>query len=213
MSLFRGKYKNESSRKPGFDYTSPGSYFITINARWRICWFGEVVAGVMQLSDIGDIVAEEWLKTAAIRRTVTLDKWVIMPDHFHGILTLHASESDALSGRIPFANLNADVRVNGGIEMDDGGEMNDGTGTTRRVVPEIKITDDLSNQKRSSTLQPNSVGSIIGQFKSVCTKRIRDLGYDDFEWQGRFHDRIIRNAAHLNRIRNYIIMNPVKWDR
>ena len=67
MSLFRGKYKNESSRKPGFDYTSPGSYFITINARWRICWFGEVVAGVMQLSDIGEIVAEEWLKTRTIR--------------------------------------------------------------------------------------------------------------------------------------------------
>ena len=35
----------------------------------------------------------------------------------------------------------------------------------------------------STTLKSNSLGSIIGQFKSVCTKRIRNYGNIAFKWQ------------------------------
>ncbi|MCX6807771.1 MAG: hypothetical protein NTZ80_03180 [Patescibacteria group bacterium] len=30
-------------------------------------------------------------------------------------------------------------------------------------------------------------------------------------WQLRFYDRIIRNEAELNRIREYILNNPLAW--
>lgn len=42
----------------------------------------------MNLSDIGVIIDEEWRKTELIRPYVTLDRYVIMPDHFHGIITI-----------------------------------------------------------------------------------------------------------------------------
>ncbi len=69
-------------------------------------------------------------------------------------------------------------------------------GTPRRDVP---------------TLPSNSLGSIIGQFKSVCTKRIRKMGFGEFAWQGRFYDHIIQNDREFISIRNYIRRNPEKW--
>ncbi len=52
---------------------------------------------------------------------------------------------------------------------------------------------------------------ILNQFKSTCTKRIRTMGYDDFSWQPRFHDHVIRSESDLIRIREYIVKNPIKW--
>ncbi len=59
--------------------------------------------------------------------------------------------------------------------------------------------------------KPNSLGSILNQFKSVCTKRIRLACDPDFAWQSRFYDHIIRDEKSLDRIRAYIRYNPLKW--
>lgn len=61
-------------------------------------------------------------------------------------------------------------------------------------------------------LEKNSLGSIIGQFKSVATKRIRKTGLDHFKWQRNYYERIIRNYDEINRIRKYIFENPLKWE-
>lgn len=42
----------------------------------------------MQLNDAGKIVEEEWLKTAEKRYEIELDLWVVMPNHFHGIILI-----------------------------------------------------------------------------------------------------------------------------
>jgi hypothetical protein len=57
-----------------------------------------------------------------------------------------------------------------------------------------------------------SLGAIIGQFKGVCTRRIRALGITDFGWQPRFYDHVVRDEDSLNRIRQYIFDNPLKWE-
>ena len=59
--------------------------------------------------------------------------------------------------------------------------------------------------------KPGTLGAIINQYKSVCTKRIRAMGCDDFAWQARFYDHIIRNERELDNIRSYILGNPIKW--
>jgi putative transposase len=71
--------------------------------------------------------------------------------------------------------------------------------TTRRVV--------------STTLKPSSLGSIIGQIKSITTKRIRKLTNNPEIkiWQPRFYEHIIRNDKELFEVRTYIKNNPVKW--
>ncbi|MBI4320487.1 MAG: hypothetical protein HY675_18515 [Chloroflexi bacterium] len=60
-------------------------------------------------------------------------------------------------------------------------------------------------------MKPKSLGSMIGQFKSCCTKRIWSSGFGDFAWQGGFYDHIIRSEESLNKIRQYILDNPGKW--
>ena len=88
MDRFKGKYRISSARLPGWDYASAGYYFVTIVTQGRISYFGKIVGGIMHLSPIGAIVAEEWAKTPQIRPNVQLDEWVIMPNHLHGILVI-----------------------------------------------------------------------------------------------------------------------------
>ncbi len=64
----------------------------------------------------------------------------------------------------------------------------------------------------TSGWKPNSLGAIMGQFKSASTKRIWTAGYRDFSWQARFYDHIIRDEQSLHNIREYIINNPMKWE-
>lgn len=199
MTLFRGKYRSETARLKGFDYTAAGSYFVTINTKGMVAWFGEITDGEMMLSRIGEIVAYEWLATRRIRPSVRLDAWQIMPNHMHGIIMLHDSETEALSGRIQFADIQSYL-----VGTTDPVVV----GTTRQVVP----TEEQQTSNKKLTLKANSLGSIIGQFKSVCSKRIHEMGNTDFQWQGRFYDRIIRNEEELDRIREYIINNPVQWN-
>lgn len=84
MTLYTNKYRIESARCSTWDYTSNGTYFVTICTKNRQCFFGDGVDGEMNLSEIGAIVAEEWQKTAQIRPNVQLGAWVVMPNHFQG---------------------------------------------------------------------------------------------------------------------------------
>ncbi len=69
--------------------------------------------------------------------------------------------------------------------------------TTRRVV---------------STLKSNSIGSIIGQFKSIATKTIHQrYPQSHFSWQPGFYDHIIRSERSWFFIREYISNNPANW--
>ncbi|MEH2045144.1 hypothetical protein [Nostoc sp.] len=82
----RNKHHRQSIRLKGYDYASAGGYFITICSHQRECLFGEVVDGTMQLNDFGQIVAEEWERSPNLRQEIKLDAWIVMPNHFHGIV-------------------------------------------------------------------------------------------------------------------------------
>ncbi len=71
-----------------YDYTSEGAYFVTTCTEGHKHLFGKVVNQTMELSQIGQIVREEWLQTAILRPNVELDVYSIMPNHFHGIIFL-----------------------------------------------------------------------------------------------------------------------------
>ena len=62
-------------------------------------------------------------------------------------------------------------------------------------------------------LKTGSVSSIINQYKGAVKKWCNDNGFTGFEWQGRFHDHVIRNDREYWRSKNYIINNPANWQR
>jgi len=82
-----------SIRLKGYDYSQTGAYFITICAHNRECLFGEIVGsnGIrleMRLNEYGEIVWDEWEKSAHIRAEIELGEFVVMPNHFHAIVLI-----------------------------------------------------------------------------------------------------------------------------
>ena len=199
--LFLGKYRIKSIRKSGHDYTSPGAYFITINTGARIQWFGSIKNKIMKLSPIGEVVREEWLKSEIVRENIQLDEWIIMPDHIHGIIVIETARR-VISNKTQPQPIVLETACQAVSKT-----QHQPIKTAQRTVS-IKI-----NQPRKSILEPNSIGSIIGQFKSICTKRIREKGYKHFHWQDRYYDHIVRDETDLHRIRAYIKQNPKKWQK
>ena len=63
-------------------------------------------------------------------------------------------------------------------------------------------TGHIPNPHHKPQWKPNSLGSIICQFKSICTKQIRTMGFHNFAWQTGFHESIVRNEKHLYAIRD-----------
>lgn len=56
-------HQRRSIRLPGYDYTRPGAYFVTLLTQGRLCLFGAIVDGEMRLNEAGDVVAAQRLRT------------------------------------------------------------------------------------------------------------------------------------------------------
>ena len=127
----------------------------------------------MRLNVYGEIVRDEWLRTSNVRTNVTLDEYVVMPNHFHGILIITNDPCRGLARQAP-------------------------------TVPQF------------AKPQPDSLGTIIGAFKSAVTRRInthrteRNLPIVHV-WQRNYYERIIRDEKELFNTRRYIIENPMNW--
>ena len=80
-------HHRRSIRLKGYDYTQPGAYFVTICTYHRDQIFGEVINGEMKLSVLGEIVYQEWFRSAEIRKEIQIfeDEMAVMPNHVHGI--------------------------------------------------------------------------------------------------------------------------------
>lgn len=89
------------------------------------------------------------------------------------------------------------VHISDGNHFDDA--LHQTVGATRRVAP---------------TGPPKqSIGAIVGQFKSKATKRIHFFAPDINVWQRNFHDRILRDPEELEYYRMYIRENPKRWEK
>jgi REP element-mobilizing transposase RayT len=100
-----------------WDYANQGMYFITICTANRECYFGNIASpsakpqsavfeqtpapSEMQLSEIGKIANQEWLKTVELRpdMNIELAEFVVMPNHFHGIIMIGENAYNNPGGR------------------------------------------------------------------------------------------------------------------
>ncbi|MAT95798.1 MAG: transposase [Anaerolineaceae bacterium] len=173
-------------RLRGYDYRNVGAYFVTICTHQRRCTFGTVRNGVMRLNDWGQIVAKIWRTIPEFRPYVILDVFQCMPNHVHLILWII---SDDAPNVLPE-----------NVDVVDVGQRRAFALHQRQTEPERGV-------------KSKSLGSIIGGFKSAVTREINDLRGEKYPpiWQGRFHDRIIRNERELEAIRRYIRANPANW--
>jgi putative transposase len=189
MSYFFRERK--SIRHQNWDYSGKGLYFVTLNTLNRAHYFGEIIDGKMQMSDIGMEVTRQWLLTPSIRpdMNIILDEFVVMPDHFHGIIGIGRNKFNRYGTKQSPENKN-----------------------TEYTPPEVSCENEEKSGTRKSKFGPQrkNLGSIMRGFKSSITQWCR-INDKEFNWQGNFHDRIIGDERHLNNIRNYIRKNPQNW--
>ena len=87
---FRGR---KSVRIRDHDYSRTDSYFVTVCVRERCPLFGKVIDGVMHTNIVGKTVEERWRQMPDRYPGVRLDEFVVMPDHFHGIISIRSAYS------------------------------------------------------------------------------------------------------------------------
>lgn len=174
---FRNRYRIPSCRLPGWDYSRPGAYFITMCTKGREPFFGYIDHHQTYLTEEGRMAFDLWASIPVQFPGTHLDEFVIMPDHVHGILFI--SDLPVVETRL-IASLQPNQSPQGGIS----GNKN-----------------PMLNQ---------NVSRIIRWYKGRCCFEIRKT-CPSFSWQARFYDRVIRDQSELDRIRDYVRENPMKW--
>lgn len=166
-------HKNRKlNRLKGYDYSHDGWYFVTICAKNREHFFGEITGANIELSEIGKIARKCWEEIPTHFPNIKLDEFIIMPNHIHGIIII---ENNIVE--------NNNYRNKNFCSL---------------------------QQQPWQTKWAYSLSSIVRGFKIGVTK------YNNtrlqFTWQKSYYDHIIRNENSLNKIREYIVNNPLKWE-
>ena len=78
----------------------------------------------------------------------------------------------------------------------------------------IAPSDSLphSQKEEGAMIRAPTLGEIVRAYKAVSARAIRCAGYMEFKWQHNYYEHVIRDENSLNRIRQYIIDNPLRWD-
>ncbi len=186
------KHHRRSIRLKGYDYRHPGAYFITLVTQDRACLFGEIVDGEMRLNEAGEMIQAVWDELSVFYAGVQTDAFVVMPNHMHGIIILTGQPVGAGPRTCP----------------DEPGQP---VGAGPRTCPD----EPGQPQGIARTL---SLPDVVHRFKTLTTKRyangVKTLGWPPFRgrlWQRNYYEHIIRNELSLNRIRQYITENPLRW--
>jgi len=182
------KHHRRSIRLRGYDYASPGAYFVTMVTHDRECLFG---------NDIFRRVAEyNWRALSRHFPNVILDEWIVMPNHIHGIIVIIDDASHTWMARRGEAFASARVRR----------EHN------RSMPTKVSRNQELANASplQAHGVPPGALGAIVGNFKSITTRRINKIRHTHGVsiWQRNYYEHIVRDDGDLKRIREYIEANP-----
>ena len=174
------KHHRRSTRIPAFDYAGPGAYFITLVTHGRAHLFGEIVDGEMRLNAAGRIAQLERENLPRRFRFIALGTFVVMPNHFHGIVILHPSV--------------------GATRLD----------STIATYDSVPLPGLPASGAGGSPLPrgpgSRSLGMAIAQLKPRVTKRIWKLRRAQGipVWQRNYYEHVIRDEQDWNRICLYI---------
>ncbi|MEO6458174.1 MAG: hypothetical protein ABIO92_07860 [Chloroflexia bacterium] len=84
------EHNRRSLRLKDYDYSVAGAHFVTICTQGHVyvCLFGQAIEGRIELSDARETVTKRWEKIPSKFPTIEIDSYVVMPNHFHGILVI-----------------------------------------------------------------------------------------------------------------------------
>ena len=182
MTLYQNKYRVESTRISGRNYSLPGFYFITTNIADTRVSLGEIIDGKMKPNTFGKIVHDCWKNLPNHYPNMTCDSFVIMPNHIHCIIQLHDRGNIVETGH----HVGTGHHVETGLRPVSNNEGINKPASVSEIMRALK-----SFSARQINILRESTGSPV--------------------LQARFYDRIIRNKKELWATRKYIVNNPANW--
>lgn len=121
------------------------------------------------MSEAGEMIEKWWMEIRNKFKNIEMDEFVIMPNHFHGIVVM--------------------------------------------VGADLRVCPNMSGEHIGSPLH-----RIVQWFKTMTTNEyIRNVSLNRWKpfprrlWQRNYFEHVIRNEDRLNKIRQYIQFNPLKW--
>ena len=192
--LGAGATSRRSIRLGGYDYSYPGAYFITVCAARRGRLFGRISDGSVVENENASIVRDCWLDLSNHYPHISLDAFVVMPDHVHGIVVL------------------LDTHREGNVRKDDG----QGGLTARAGLDDARAglkPAPTGGYAFADVGVRHGLSEIVRALKTYSARRINATrGTPGASvWQRGYYERIVRNERELNLTRNYIASNPCNW--
>ncbi len=195
-------HHRRSIRLKGYDYTGEGAYFVTVCVQGRECLFGDVVDSAMELSKAGRMVEEWWSKLSGKFTGVEVDEFVIMPNHFHGIITIVGAPPCGCPPLSPCGCPNSMPGQSYGADEPRPGRPHGA---------------EEPKPGRPHGAAP-TLGDVMDWFKTMTTNAyihgVKQSDWPPFPgrlWQRNYYERVIRNEDELADIREYIRSNPLRW--
>ncbi|MFH1097473.1 MAG: transposase [Candidatus Desantisbacteria bacterium] len=215
-------HHRRSIRLKGYDYSSAGAYFVTICTQSRECLFGEIVVGAdlcvcppadlcvcppadlcvcppdlpeigrthrfapteMVLNDSGQMIVRWFRELGNKFPDIQCDDFICMPNHIHFIVVI---------------GVGADLCVCPPCVYPPKHELGEHNGLGEHIGSPLR--------------------EVVQWFKTMSTNEyirgVKQNGWRPFNgklWQRNYYEHIIRDENELNRIREYIINNPLHWE-
>lgn len=170
------RHRRRSIRQPAYDYRSAGAYFVTVVTHGRQCLFGEVVGDSMCRNATGDVVARCWAAIPQHFAFVTLDEWVIMPNHMHGILIPRPATAPDDGEHRGHGRGEASAPSTSEIQSPPSGCFAPATSRQDADDNPRRRSDGTgpdTGSGRPIGTRSGSLGAVIQNFKSVTTRRFR----------------------------------------
>ena len=193
-------HDRKSPRAKWHDYNG-AEYFVTICTKDRAHYFGEVVDGAMQLTDVGKYASQCVTKISETHLDAEVPLFVVMPNHIHMVIFLDGGTGMPPPVGLPYYDSPTKAQITGNVGLPQCDSPTNDSPTS--------VGKDTEMQRRANCC--GRLSHIIGQFKCAVTK-FANASQIPFSWQPRYHDRIVRNRNEMNRIALYIEQNPMKWE-
>ncbi len=229
------KHHRRSIRLKGYDYAQEGLYFITICSQDRAHLFGHIDNAEMILNAYGKIAHIEWQNTEKIRNNCRIHEFIIMPNHIHGIIEIlfkKENKKEQINGEDKKDRADKEGST-GELQFAPTGKFQSPSQTIGSIIRGFKIATIKKIKDfilKEEEFNPNSEGinpnnprgidinnlgesnsSSTGELQFAPTEKIISL---DFKiWQRNYYEHIIRTEKAYQRISNYIITNPINWEK
>ncbi len=209
-------HKRRSIRLKDYDYSSPGAYFVTICTKNRECLFGHIEGDAMVVNDAGRMMESVWNDLPNHYANISLDAFVVMPNHVHGIIIINDGVRFPVHGGSCKGGTSEGGSTKGGLETRPYSECINKNDVGAGFKPALDIQADDINRAgfKPAPTKNHGLPEIVRGFKTYSAKKINKSSNTPGLplWQRNYYDHIIRNEKSLEETREYIVSNPLKWD-